>query len=49
MSWLVGGSVPLVMGPGGYKFADYVKIGIPLTIVVFLVVLVLLPILWPLA
>jgi di/tricarboxylate transporter len=38
----------LVMGPGGYRFVDYIKIGIPLTIVVFLVVMVLLPILWPL-
>jgi di/tricarboxylate transporter len=39
----------LVMGPGGYKFIDYLKVGVPLTIVVFLTVMVLLPILWPLA
>lgn len=38
----------LVMGPGGYRFADYLKVGIPLTIVVFLVTIVLLPIFWPL-
>jgi di/tricarboxylate transporter len=38
----------LVMGPGGYRFTDYVKIGIPLTIVVLLVTLLILPIFWPL-
>jgi di/tricarboxylate transporter len=39
----------LVMGPGGYRFIDYIKVGVPLTIVVFVTVMVLLPILWPLA
>jgi len=38
----------LVMGPGGYRFVDYIKLGVPLTIVVFITVMVLLPILWPL-
>jgi di/tricarboxylate transporter len=38
----------LVMGPGGYRFADYLKVGIPLTIIVLLVLMVILPILWPL-
>jgi di/tricarboxylate transporter len=38
----------LVMGPGGYQFKDYVKIGVPLTIVVLLVTLLLLPWVWPL-
>jgi di/tricarboxylate transporter len=38
----------LVMGPGGYRFSDYLKAGIPLTLVVFLVVLLILPLLWPL-
>jgi di/tricarboxylate transporter len=37
----------LVMGPGGYRFADYTKVGIPLTLVVLAVVLVVLPIIWP--
>ena len=37
----------LVMGPGGYKFTDYVKIGVPLTLIVMLVSVWLLPILWP--
>jgi di/tricarboxylate transporter len=38
----------LVMGPGGYRFVDYLKVGVPLTIVVFIAVMILLPILWPL-
>jgi di/tricarboxylate transporter len=37
----------LVMGPGGYRFADYTKVGIPLTVVVLLIVLVAVPIFWP--
>ena len=27
----------LVMGPGGYSFGDYVRVGLPLTLVVFVV------------
>ena len=38
----------LVMGPVGHRFVDYVKLGLPLAIVVLLVVIVLLPIFWPL-
>lgn len=38
----------LVMGPGGYRFADYLKVGLPLTLVVFAVVLLVLPWMWPL-
>lgn len=37
----------LVMGPGGYRFTDYMKVGIPLTVVTLLVSVWLLPILWP--
>ena len=37
----------LVMGPGGYKFTDYIKIGVPLTLIVMGVSIWLLPILWP--
>jgi len=37
----------LVMGPGGYRFMDYVKLGVPLTAVIFTVSVWLLPILWP--
>jgi di/tricarboxylate transporter len=38
----------LVLGPGGYRFSDYIKVGIPLTIVVLVLVLLILPIFWPL-
>jgi di/tricarboxylate transporter len=37
----------LVMGPGGYRFTDYLKVGIPLTIIALLVSVGLLPILFP--
>jgi di/tricarboxylate transporter len=37
----------LVMGPGGYKFSDFLKVGIPLTMVVLAVTLLVLPIFWP--
>jgi di/tricarboxylate transporter len=38
----------LVMGPGGYRFVDYVKLGAPLTLVVLVIVLIVLPFVWPL-
>lgn len=38
----------LVMGPGGYRFIDYIKIGVPLTLVVMVVAMLLLPVFWPL-
>jgi len=38
----------LVMGPGGYRFSDYIKVGVPLTLVIFVTVMLLLPVLWPL-
>jgi Di- and tricarboxylate transporters len=38
----------LVMSPGGYKFRDYVKVGLPMTAILFVVVMIVLPIFWPL-
>jgi len=38
----------LVMGPGGYRFIDYIKLGAPLALVVFITVVIVLPIFWPL-
>ena len=38
----------LVMGPGGYRFIDYVKVGVPLTLLILAVLMVVLPIFWPL-
>ncbi len=37
----------MVYGPGGYKFMDYVKIGVPLTIIVGIVTIALVPFLFP--
>jgi di/tricarboxylate transporter len=39
----------LVMGPGGYSFADYLKVGGLLTLVILMVLMVILPVFWPLA
>lgn len=39
----------LVMGPGGYRFTDYLKIGGLLTLVILVVLMVVLPLFWPLA
>jgi di/tricarboxylate transporter len=36
----------LVMSPGGYSFRDYVKVGVPLTVILSVVVLVVLPVVW---
>ncbi|WP_305042259.1 SLC13 family permease [Geoalkalibacter sp.] len=38
----------LVMGPGGYGFRDYLKVGLPLTLVVLATLLLVLPRIWPL-
>ncbi len=38
----------LVMGPGGYHFGDYWKMGLPLTILVALIAVPLIMIFWPL-
>ena len=38
----------LIMGPGNYRFTDYIRAGGWLTLIVFLVVMLLLPIFWPL-
>lgn len=37
----------LVVGPGGYRFADFVKVGVPLTIVVLLAGILVVPMLFP--
>lgn len=37
----------LVLGPGEYSFMDYVKAGIPLIVVCFIVSIIVIPIVWP--
>ena len=34
----------LIIGPGGYRFADYARVGVPLTLVVLVVALLVLPV-----
>jgi di/tricarboxylate transporter len=36
-----------IMGPGGYRFVDYIRVGLPLTLVVLAVLLLALPVFWP--
>ena len=38
----------LVMGPGGYKFSDYWRMGLPLEIIIVLVGIPLIMLIWPL-
>ena len=38
----------LVMGFGGYRFVDFIRVGFPLLILVMVVVLTVLPLVWPL-
>ncbi|HRV80200.1 MAG TPA: SLC13 family permease, partial [Planctomycetota bacterium] len=38
----------LVMGPGGYKFRDYLKFGLPLNLLMALTASILIPWIWPL-
>jgi di/tricarboxylate transporter len=37
----------LVLGPGGYRYSDFFKVGIPLTLVVFVLVLLFVPLFFP--
>lgn len=37
----------MVMGPGGYKFSDFLKIGVPFTLIVMVVSVFLIPLLFP--
>ncbi len=37
----------LVFGPGGYKFFDYTRVGALLTVFLFIVSMIFLPIFWP--
>jgi di/tricarboxylate transporter len=38
----------MVYGPGKYRFTDFVRVGTPLTVLIFIIALVLVPWVWPL-
>ncbi|PTX98415.1 SLC13 family permease [Opitutus sp. ER46] len=38
----------MVYGPGRYRFFDFVKVGLPLVVVVFVIAMILVPRIWPL-
>ena len=37
----------MVYGPGGYRFSDYLRVGVPLDITVGAVAVILIPVVWP--
>ena len=37
----------LVLGPGGFSFNDYVKVGVPLCVITFIASVLIIPIFWP--
>lgn len=37
----------MVYGPGGYKFTDYIRTGLPLAIILWIVATIFIPIFWP--
>ncbi|MCB0917597.1 MAG: SLC13 family permease [Actinobacteria bacterium] len=37
----------MVLGPGGYRFSDYSRLGAPLTVLTIAVIVVLVPVIWP--
>jgi di/tricarboxylate transporter len=41
-------SCVLVYGPGRYKFLDFARVGLPLTVIVFVFSMLLIPVFWPL-
>lgn len=38
----------MVYGPGGYRFTDFIRVGLPLHLVLLVVATVLIPLFWPL-
>ena len=38
----------MVYGPGKYRFLDFVKVGLPLTFLIYAIAILLVPWLWPL-
>ena len=37
----------MVYGPGGYRFSDFIKVGLPLSITLWLTAIIIIPMIWP--
>ncbi len=37
----------MVMGPGGYRFSDYLRVGLPLSLALWVLAVLLIPRIWP--
>jgi di/tricarboxylate transporter len=37
----------MVYGPGGFKFSDFLRVGIPLNIICWIISCLLIPVIWP--
>jgi len=37
----------MVYGPGGYRFSDFIRVGLPLHLILLVVATILIPIIWP--
>lgn len=37
----------MILGPGSYRFSDFARVGLPLTVVMLLVTVLLVPMFWP--
>ncbi|MBI1369277.1 MAG: SLC13 family permease [Planctomycetes bacterium] len=37
----------MVYGPGGYRFTDYARIGIPISALLFVIAMIIIPMVWP--
>ena len=37
----------MVYGPGGYRFHDYLKIGLPMNVLMWITTVILAPLIWP--
>jgi len=36
----------MVYGPGGYKFSDFIKVGLPLSILLWVMAIIIIPLIW---